>query len=566
MHAVCTLGRCRSPSHHAAAGHTLKRFINATASRLSEKAVKAEAGGENRDAIGRSETPSHASSTGSDYLVRIAAHPTGRKVLKALGLPRPAHLIRDYNPVTRPLKNAQIVVLSGSNTPSRMCAVDAIVGAGGTTCGPATTTVKVSMAGRIPPRTILSSGAVIDLTDVTTIDGISALFRRTKEALNRLDSNARIVFLTRDPTEASLHTGESAAVAAACAGFVRSLSKELGMSGTTANLLCVADGAVRDIPEPLVHLLSNKSAFITGQVISLTGDLGAALTTSAPSAAGHTGVSSQSMTIDSTISTADAQAAHLPDRLYLWRERLTGRQIVVTGAARGIGASTATRLAEEGAKLLLVDHPSQEEALADMTRRLFGRASYACADLGAEDASASVAASVAGWCVGGLDGFVHNAGITRDRMFSRMEESAFQRVIDVNLGAIIKIDRALFAGGHVRDNARMVLVSSISGIAGAAGQTNYSASKSGVIGYCRQMAKEWASRGLAYNAVAPGFIETPMTAAMPAVAREVARRSNSMSQGGVPLDIAETIVLLSSPRTRLTGQVVRVCGGHPIGQ
>src|SRR5581483_3421611 len=141
---------------------------------------------------------------------------------------------------------------------------------------------------------------------------------------------------------------------------------------------------------------------------------------------------------------------------------------------------------------------------------------------------------------GGVDIVIHNAGVTRDKTLGRMDEDQWNMVIDINLRAPQRIDRELFAREVIRENGRIVLVSSISGIAGNAGQTNYATSKAGIIGMVQAYGPGVWKRGVTLNAVAPGFIETQMTAAMPLATREVGRRMNSLSQGGLPRDVAET--------------------------
>jgi 3-oxoacyl-[acyl-carrier protein] reductase len=167
---------------------------------------------------------------------------------------------------------------------------------------------------------------------------------------------------------------------------------------------------------------------------------------------------------------------------------------------------------------------------------------------------------------GGVDAVIHNAGVTRDKTLGRMTEELWNLVIDINLIAPQRIDRELFARQAVRRNGRVVCVSSISGIAGNAGQINYATSKAGVIGFVQTWAPELARQGVTINAVAPGFIETQMTAAMPIPTREAGRRMNSLAQGGLPIDVAETIAWLASPASGgVNGNVVRVCGQSLLG-
>ena len=147
-----------------------------------------------------------------------------------------------------------------------------------------------------------------------------------------------------------------------------------------------------------------------------------------------------------------------------------------------------------------------------------------------------------------------------------MTEDQWGMVLGINLTAPQRIDKELFERQAVRANGRIICVSSISGIAGNAGQTNYSTSKAGVIGVVEAWGSALAKLGVTINAVAPGFIETQMTAAMPIAVREAGRRMNSVSQGGLPVDVAETIAWYANPASGgVTGNVVRVCGQSLIG-
>jgi 3-oxoacyl-[acyl-carrier protein] reductase len=160
---------------------------------------------------------------------------------------------------------------------------------------------------------------------------------------------------------------------------------------------------------------------------------------------------------------------------------------------------------------------------------------------------------------------VHNAGITRDKKLANMAEDRWSSVIGVNLTAPERITRALLDEKVVNDNGRIIGVASIAGIAGNVGQTNYAASKAGVIGLVDSLADD-LGRGITINAVAPGFIITAMTAAVPFATREVGQRLNALSQGGQPVDVAEAIAWFASPgSTAVNGNVVRVCGQMMLG-
>jgi 3-oxoacyl-[acyl-carrier protein] reductase len=166
---------------------------------------------------------------------------------------------------------------------------------------------------------------------------------------------------------------------------------------------------------------------------------------------------------------------------------------------------------------------------------------------------------------GGVDVVVHNAGITRDKKLANMAEDRWTSTVAVNLTAPERITRELLAQGVVNDNGRVIGVASIAGIAGNVGQTNYATSKAGVIGLVDDLVDDLAD-GITVNAVAPGFIITDMTAAVPFATREVGQRLNAMAQGGLPVDVAETIAWYANPAsTAVNGNVVRVCGQMMLG-
>ena len=168
---------------------------------------------------------------------------------------------------------------------------------------------------------------------------------------------------------------------------------------------------------------------------------------------------------------------------------------------------------------------------------------------------------------GRLDIVVHNAGITRDKLLANMDNAKWDSVIAVNIASQLRMNEAFLASSDFATNPRIISVASTSGIAGNRGQTNYAASKAGVIGMVRSTAPLLAERGGTVNAVAPGFIETDMTAKIPFATREVARRLNSLQQGGRPIDVAEAIAFFAQPAAAgVTANVLRVCGQNLVGQ
>ncbi|MGI9133822.1 MAG: 3-oxoacyl-ACP reductase [Rhodoferax sp.] len=350
-----------------------------------------------------------------------------------------------------------------------------------------------------------------------------ALYQFFHETARSVLPCGRVLVLGRPP-EACV-SARQASVQRALEGLTRSLAKEL-KRGIAVQLVYVAEGGEAALESTLRFLLSPRSAYVTAQVLRV------AAPTSTPPAA------------------------------FDWKQPLQGRKVLVTGASRGIGAAIAEVMARDGASLICLDVPQAQAALQAVAQRLGARALEL--DIGAPDAPAAlVSAALAD---GGWDVLVHNAGITRDKTIANMKPHLWQAVVNVNLSAQERINEALLQASALQAGARIVSVSSISGIAGNLGQTNYAFSKAGVIGMVQSNASALAKRGITINAVAPGFIETQMTAAIPFAIREAGRRMNAMGQGGQPVDVAETIAWLASPASGgLTGNVVRVCGQSLLG-
>jgi 3-oxoacyl-[acyl-carrier protein] reductase len=212
---------------------------------------------------------------------------------------------------------------------------------------------------------------------------------------------------------------------------------------------------------------------------------------------------------------------------------------------------------------VLVDIPAAGDHLAEVANQVKGTALQL--DISKEDAGQRILEHAV-QRHGRLDIMIHNAGITRDKLLANMDQSRWSSVIDINIAAQLRINEALLASEHFRVSPRIVSVASTSGIAGNRGQTNYAASKGGVMGMVRATAPLIAARGGTVNAVAPGFIETEMTARIPFALREVGRRLNSLQQGGQPTDVAETIAFLASNAAGgINGEVLRVCGQNLVG-
>ena len=365
-------------------------------------------------------------------------------------------------------------------------------------------------------------GLVFDATGLTSSERLVALRDFFSPLVRSLEPCARVVVLGTPPESVA---GAERVAQRALEGFTRSLGKEAGR-GTTVQLVYVAEGAEAAVASTLAFLLSPKSAYVSGQVVR--------------------------------VGTYDARAAAVAD----WARPLEGKVAIVTGASRGIGEQIARVLHRDGATVLGIDVPQAASELMDLMKELDG--DHLTLDITAKDAPQRIAQHVQK-TYGGVDAVVHNAGITRDKKLANMDENRWSSVIAVNLTAPERITRELLDQGLVNAGGSIVGVASIAGIAGNVGQTNYAASKAGVIGLVDSLAGELRD-GITINAVAPGFIETKMTAAVPFATREVGRRLNAMSQGGLPVDVAETIAWYLSPgSTAVNGNVVRVCGQMMLG-
>jgi 3-oxoacyl-[acyl-carrier protein] reductase len=469
----------------------------------------------------------------TDLLLELGANPTARRVVKSLGLPlplpEPLRRERRASP-SRPLAERAVIVAAapGARVLPRIAEVLAQSGADAFTDDQVVTAAFAAPGeayGR-PARSVASAprnvnGFVLDASGIESSAALRALLDQVQPQLERLGRCARVVVVGREPR--SLAVPSVAAAQAAIEGFVRSLAKEIGRRGQTANLLRVEDDGHDRLAGPLAFLLSDRCAFVSGQVLVV--DRAAKGTFTAPI------------------------------------ERPLDRKIaLVTGAARGIGAATARALAADGAKVICLDRPEDEEATSKLARALGGEALLV--NLTDEGAPAKIAETVAR--LGGLDVLVHNAGVTRDKTLARMQGGQWDGVLGVNLEAVVRVTDALRP--HLRDGARVIGLSSIAGLAGNMGQTAYAASKAAIVGYVRALAVELAPRGITVNAIAPGFIETRLTAAIPIAIREVARRLSALGQGGLPEDVAAAIAFLARPDSLgITGRTLRVCGGAFVG-
>jgi 3-oxoacyl-[acyl-carrier protein] reductase len=445
----------------------------------------------------------------TDAYTRFTRSALGRSIVRRAGLPNPSRLPRQAD---RPEPVLGPVVVLGTSP-----GADEVAG------------LLLDWGADVRRRfeeTATVGSVVVVLDDAAKPADLGTTLLPLAGAMRSLQPGSRVVTISRPPT------GEDLARDAArggIEGFVRTLGHEMRKGGT-ANGIQVADGVALSAPgvvATLRFLLSARSAFVDGQIVGVASGDGS-----------------------------------LPED---WEQPLAGRTALVTGAARGIGAAISRTLAGLGAELVLLDVPASGSELSAVANEL--RATPLQLDVTSSQAGDRVIAFLRERGIT-LDVLVLNAGITRDKMFANMTPDRWDAVIAVNISSQISLAEALLGSEEpvVGPDLRVVSLASTSGIAGNRGQANYATSKAGVMAFVDALAHRLGERGTA-NAVAPGFIETDMTAKIPPLQREIARRANSLQQGGLPLDVAETIGFLASPGAGgVRGQTVRVCGQNLVGR
>ena len=446
----------------------------------------------------------------SDRYQGFTTSPIGKLLVKNLGLPNPTKLERYVEGA--PLVDGTVLVGGRGRLAESLPGLLDLLGIASTGAHEDGAKYK---------------GLVFDATGLQNSADLVALRDFFTPVLRSVGSCARVVVLGTPPEQVK---GSERVAQRALEGFTRSLGKEIGRGGTV-QLVYVGEGAEASVTSTLAFLLSPKSAYVSGQVVRI----GAHRTTKAPDVTD-------------------------------WTKPLTGKIALVTGASRGIGEQIARVLHRDGATVVGVDVPQAASELQALMKELDG--DWITLDITGKDAPQRIAHHLTEKH-GGVDVVVHNAGITRDRKLANMAPSdkgdRWDSVIAVNLTAPERITRELLDQGVINQGGSVVGVASIAGIAGNVGQTNYAASKAGVIGFVDSLADE-LENDITINAVAPGFIVTQMTAAVPFATREVGQRLNAMAQGGLPIDVAETIAWYANPGSRaVNGNVVRVCGQMMLG-
>jgi len=242
---------------------------------------------------------------------------------------------------------------------------------------------------------------------------------------------------------------------------------------------------------------------------------------------------------------------------------LEGKTALITGASRGIGKAIAHRFAQEGANLALTNVTDDEEfaATIDELRKHNVKVSGYISNAANFDDSQRVVVDIMK-DFATIDILVNNAGITRDTLLMRMTEDQWDAVIAVNLKSVFNLTKAVLQPMLKQKNGSIINMSSVVGVSGNAGQSNYSASKAGIIGFTKSIAKELGSRNIRCNAIAPGFILTEMTDKLPADVKEEWINKIPLKRGGTPEDVANTALYLASGLSSyVSGQTIHVCGG-----
>ncbi|MEJ7879621.1 3-oxoacyl-ACP reductase [Acinetobacter baumannii] len=461
----------------------------------------------------------------TDQYQAFTQSPIGKFVVKNLGLPSPVVLER-FESAQPVVKGAVLVGAAPSSVLSGVIAqvlsnihADSYVG---NNVALQQEAAKVGLNLRpfnAGDKESKFKAVVFDASGIQNSEQLNELYKFFNPIARQVATSGRVIVIGTTPETAK--TVKQAIAQRALEGFIKSVGKEF-KKGITAQVVYVDEGAAANLESTLRFLLSPRSAYVSGQVIR--------------------------------VSKADVVDID-------WAKPLAGKTALVTGASRGIGEAIAHVLARDGAHVICLDVPQQQADLDRVAADIGG--STLAIDITAADAGEKIKAAAAKQ--GGLDIIVHNAGITRDKTLANMKPELWDLVININLSAAERVNDYLLENDGLNANGRIVCVSSISGIAGNLGQTNYAASKAGVIGLVKFTAPI-LKNGITINAVAPGFIETQMTAAIPFAIREAGRRMNSMQQGGLPVDVAETIAwFASTASTGVNGNVVRVCGQSLLG-
>ncbi len=460
-----------------------------------------------------------------DAWTELGRLPLTRLMFKRIGIKTPPQLLRAFRPWSDDLLHGKQVLMNAAG-PYSADLKKALGAQKGLVTFVKDESLNVGESKGALTRIAAYQGTVFDSTAFQNVAELDQLFKFFQSHLKQLGFNHRVVILIKEWPGAA--APEARACARAVEGFVRSLAKELGAKGTVVNAVQVPEHpeSAQRLAPIVSFLLSDHCTFVTGQILRL-----------------------------STL----AELAELPPLA----GSLAGKRALVTGAAQGIGYAICRRLADEGVHVIGVDRPQNRQALRELASNVDGEALEA--DLSLESDLLSLVDRLQN-SPAPLDILINNAGITRDRSLFAMEKAQWDSVLQINLKAPLQLTHQLLHRGLLANGGRVICLSSIVALAGNYGQTNYGTAKAGLIGLIEGLSTHLARQGISCNAVAPGFIETPMTAQIPFVAKQFARRLATLGQGGLPDDVAEMVCFLASPSSQgINGSVLRVCGGHILG-
>lgn len=428
-----------------------------------------------------------------------------KSAFKLLGIPQPVTLYRKYSAIDNEL-GADDCLLIGSDDCAIYCGLADNLAAN----------CNLSLATAWPDA--VYDAIVFSVAHLSSVQELEALPKLLQGALKNLRPGGKLLLVGADNhTTTAAHKVLLAAVYA----FVRSLAKELGSKGICVNLVWFKNGANCPDIGAILFLLSPRSAYVNAQLLMVD---------------------------------CKATAANLSSNI------LAHKTVLVTGAKRGIGLAIAKYVKREGGNLIAIDYGAGE--FAQQMNQL--EAVAINCDLTQEDAAKQICDQLAGTSI---DALVHNAGITRDKTFRYMSFSNWQQVLNTNFIAASKLTTALLNRELLSPVAHVVGISSIAAIAGNRGQCNYAASKAALGAYINSLSEQNSHYNLHANSIAPGFIETAMTAKLPFAVKNIGRVINSLRQSGKPEDVAELAVFLCSDNSRgINGQTIRICGQNILGK
>ncbi|MBK8971475.1 MAG: SDR family oxidoreductase [Hahellaceae bacterium] len=364
---------------------------------------------------------------------------------------------------------------------------------------------------------------VFDSSELGRPEDLIALYQLFHPIIEKLAPGAKILVMGKPPLEC--RSPEAAATQEGLQGFVRSLAKEIGpRHAATANLIYLHRPSACDLTSTLAFFLTGSSAYVSGQTLTLQGQQGAIRVANSP---------------------------------------LAGKTALITGASQGLGIAIAESLHAQGAKIIGIDPESNRARLKSVMRSVRGRS------LSLDLTVPSSAGQLKEYLDKEetlLDIVVHTGALTTDTPLGKLTPTQWSQVVDTHLGRVTRLTGELLEADLIASQGRIIALGTLPGLAGQFGQTHHAAATAGLSGYIRHLSHHLPA-GITANVVVPGFIESEWTQTLPFTSRELARRLNSLGQGGLPVDIGNAVAYLSHPASEgVTGQTLRVCGQNLLGR